>query len=81
LGDIGENTATIAKMMVQAIDEPDRPRFKRVISMQSNLTGEKLIFIFNRMVEVAAGNALTASSPDSKAITPRKGARQLSAAN
>jgi hypothetical protein len=79
-----EDTSVIIKMMVNAVVPDERPRFKSTLGGASGLTAEKLLAIFQAMVEAASTTPggsprPTDSSSASKAGTPKRGAKQLSA--
>jgi hypothetical protein len=79
-GDEEEQAAAIAKTMVNIVDGPDRPRFKRVLGSQPNLTADKLLKVFAALVEAAGDAHPTDSSPGSKRSTQRKAVTRASVA-
>ncbi len=73
-----DNTAVMAKMMVNAVIPEERVDFKSALASAAGLTGDRLALIFRTLLEAASGDHPSDSSPVSKRTTPRKGARQLS---
>jgi hypothetical protein len=82
LGDIeaSGDTTVIAKTMVGIIHPDDRPAFKRAIGMQAGLTVERLMFVFEKLVEAASDGNPTRSSAGSSGGTGRKAAGSRSVA-
>lgn len=82
LGDIeaSGDTTVIAKTMVAIIHPDDRTKFKRAIGMQAGLTVERLMFVFEKLVEAASDGNPTRSSAGSNGGTGRKAVTKRSAA-
>ncbi len=74
------DASAIAGFVANAIHPDDRDEFKRAISMQANLTPEKLGLLINKLIEVMSGRPTTRPSvsratASKRTSTPKSGAR------
>jgi hypothetical protein len=72
--------AAMTQILLNAVEEDERERLVKTLGSIPRLSVEKLGFIFNAVLEAAAGGTPTQSSSGSRRTTPKKVVAKRSAA-